>query len=217
MDPETGEMFDPAKRAVQADVKPRFYAVEIKVVPAPMDGRADGMLPPPNRRMALPRGGDGMLPFNEAAGKAYKIKLSEMLEFIEGQKELLGGDDIDVMIPMANTLALLGQNGKVQKLYVDEWPTATVCESGDDMSAEDKKTAEELGMKDGVSEDDVLDGRNHNLHVDEEEGSSEGQSQEEGEKQEVGLDQFKVEDEELDKKELELFESVSGKLRPQLV
>ena len=84
------------------------------------------------------------------------------------------------------------------------------------MSAEDKKTAEELGMKDGVSEDDVLDGRNHNLHVDEEEGSSEGQSQEE-EKQEVGLDQFKVEDEELDKKELELFESVSGKLRQQLV
>lgn len=84
------------------------------------------------------------------------------------------------------------------------------------MSAEDKKTAEELGMKDDVSEDDVLDGRNHNLHVDEEEGSSEGQGQEE-EKQEVGLDQFKVEDEELDKKELELFESVSGKLRPQLV
>ena len=216
MDPETGEMLDPAKRAVQADVKPKFYAVEIKVVPAPMGGRADGMLPPPNRRTAIPRGGDGMLPFNEAAGKAYKIKLSEMLEFIEGQKELLGGDDIDVMIPTANTLALLGQNGKVQKLYVDEWPTATVCESGDDMSAEDKKTAEELGMKDGVSEDDVLDGRNHNLHVDEEEGSSEGQSQEE-EKQEVGLDQFKVEDEELDKKELELFESVSGKLRQQLV
>ena len=43
------------------------------------------------------------------------------------------------------------------------------------------------------------------------------ESQEEEEKQEVGLDQFKVEDEELDKKELELFESVSGKLRPQLV
>lgn len=42
------------------------------------------------------------------------------------------------------------------------------------------------------------------------------ESQEE-EKQEVGLDQFKVEDEELDKKELELFESVSCKLRPQLV
>lgn len=80
------------------------------------------------------------------------------------------------------------------------------------MSAEDKKTAEELGMKDDVSEDDVLDGRNHNLHVDEEEGSSEDQ-----EKQEVGLDQFKVEDEELDKKELELFESVSSKLRSQLV
>lgn len=113
MDPETGEMLDPAKRAVQVDVRPHYYAVEIKVVPAPMDGRADGMLPPPRGRMALPRGADGMLPFNEAAGRAYKIKLSEMLKFIEDQKELLGGDDIDVMIPMANTLALFGQNGKI--------------------------------------------------------------------------------------------------------
>lgn len=113
MDPETGEMLDPAKRAVQVDVKQRFYAVEIKVVPAPIGGNGDQLLPPPNRRMALPRGADGMLPFNESAGKAYKIKLSEMLKFIEDQKELLGGDDIDVMIPMANTLALFGQNGKI--------------------------------------------------------------------------------------------------------
>lgn len=60
---------------------------------------------------------------------------------------------------------------------MDEWPTATVCESGDDMSAEDKKTAEELGMKDDVSEDDVLDGRNHNLHVDEEEEGSDEEHQ----------------------------------------
>ena len=48
-------------------------------------------------------------------------------------------------------------------------------------------------------------------------GLREDEESQEEEKQEVGLDQFKVEDEELDKKELELFESVSGKLRPQLV
>ena len=48
-------------------------------------------------------------------------------------------------------------------------------------------------------------------------GLREDEESQEEEKQEVGLDQFKVEDEELDKKELELFESVSGKLRQQLV
>ena len=45
MDPETGDVLDPAKRAVQADVRPHYYCVEIKVIPGPI---------PPDRKAYLP-------------------------------------------------------------------------------------------------------------------------------------------------------------------
>lgn len=103
---------------------------------------------------------------NEVAGENYKaavkVPLDDLMKAIKDHSQ--------------------GFKGKILVSSPDVKDRLVVFGDGIDMSVI------ELGqIQTAVSEDDVLDGRNHNLHVDEEEDSSEGQSQEE-EKQEVGLD-----------------------------